>query len=176
MRDIKISAKKQKLFDEFDNTPYYIGEEISIIPAELGEYGSKHSETVTIVSIGDKSIMAKRERFNELIEVPFEKIKGRYDKYKIGANPFVEKYRSVRSINYSMDSIIFTLELSEKRRDEDWEIIPGVIAKEVCWNPFVYDKDATASARLGVSVSVPDTPTNRSTASARLGVSVSVPE
>jgi hypothetical protein len=61
--------------------------------------------------------------------------------WDIGADPFIRKYsNSVRPVAYSMDSIIFTLELGERRRNDNY-VIGGVMVEEVGWNPFIYDKD-----------------------------------
>lgn len=139
--DLKISEKKQKLMDDYKNQPLEVGEEVYIIPSDIDKYGGDRQEYVTILEINGDDIIIKRDLYRNPIKIKKELIKDRRGTNKIGANPFVEKYRNIRAVNYSMESIIFSLELVEKRREEDWEIIPGVKALEVNWNPFVYDKD-----------------------------------
>lgn len=135
----KISNKKQKQLDEFQASPILVGEKVSIMPCHVEYYGSdKHSELYDVIKVNNKTIIIKGR--NKNIKINKDKILGRWKAWEIGANPFIEKYNSVRPVAFSMDSIIHSLELSEKRRDENY-VIGGVKTIEVNWNPFIYDKN-----------------------------------
>ena len=140
----KCSKKKEALITEFKETPLTVGEVVIVTPSEFEQYGSKTSTEAIIKEIDGDEVLIEFENYTKrkyTTKINKSLINGRVGLRTVGANPFVEKYRNVRPVAYSMDSIIFTFELVEKRREEDWEIIPGFIAKEVNWNPFVYDKN-----------------------------------
>lgn len=141
--EYKISEKKKALISKFKESPLSVGEKVYVTPSDFEQYGSKTSTEATIKEIDGDEVVILFESYTKNTTAKINKslIKGRVGVRTIGANPFVEKYRNVRPVAYSMDSIIFTFELIEKRREEEWEIVPGVIAKEVNWNPFIYDKD-----------------------------------
>lgn len=136
----KISEKKQRLLEEFDKTPIQVGDEVYIIPSQIESYGSNREERVLVVSIDGDDVVIKREGYKKPIPIKKDLITDRYSKFKVGANPFNEKYRSISAKNYSMDSIVFSLELVERRREENW-VVNGIKAEEVGWNPYVYDKN-----------------------------------
>jgi len=58
----------------------------------------------------------------------------------IGANPFDEKFDSVRTVAYQLSSVIHSLDLTNDRREENVRM-NGVEVHELNWNPYVYDKD-----------------------------------
>jgi hypothetical protein len=136
----KIGNKRLKMIEEFNKTPIAKGEEVYVIPSKFGKYESDHSEKVVVVDIDGDKVTIKRERKLETITISKDLIEGRYLEFLVGVNPFVEKYRSIRSVNYSMESIIHNLELVERRRNEEY-VIGGIKTQEVNWNPFVYDKN-----------------------------------
>lgn len=138
--DNKISEKKQQLLEDFKNTPIVPGEEVYFIPAHISQYSSNNPEKVTVVSVEGDDVFVKRYGYKDNLRLKKENIVERFNKYNVGVNPFVEKYRSIRAISYAMDSIIFNLELVERRREENW-VVKGVKAQEVNWNPFVYDSE-----------------------------------
>lgn len=139
----KESQKKQALLDEYQSSPLTVGEKVYVVPSDIDKYGSNTQTLATILAIDGDNIVLQYNDYRNSSTVTVNKslIKSRANVKTIGANPFVEKYRPVKAVSFSMDSIVFNLELVEKRREEKWEIIPGFVAEEVNWNPFVYDKD-----------------------------------
>ena len=145
-----VSAKRQKLLDEKNNSPFSEGERIVVTERTLnpdsdyykGERGER-TESCTILKVltdklqiiqGDSTVNNKRMTIKKTDVV------GR-DIWKIGANPFDEKFDSIRPIAFTLDSIIFGLNiLGEKHEIREEYEINGVKIKDCNWNPFVYNK------------------------------------
>lgn len=141
----KISEKKQRLIDEYLSTPISVGEEIVI---HKGTISSVYKDTNRLINAkviavdGENLVIAPTEYGYEKENHTVKKsdVITRDGLSKIGANPFVESGGEIRPLSFSMESIIFGLELSEKKRNEEY-IFDGVICCEVNWNPFVYNKE-----------------------------------
>lgn len=130
-----VSEKKQALIDSFKNSPIQVDELV---------YCTKLNKNYQykVISVDDNSVVLEETqyRMNRQFTVDISDIDGRYNVFNIGENPFESKYRSVRPVAYSMDSIIFNLELSERKRSVNYEM-NGVKVNEVNWNPYIYNKD-----------------------------------
>jgi hypothetical protein len=62
------------------------------------------------------------------------------DSFRIGPNPFNEKFYNVRAIAYSLDSIVRGLNLlGDKKSEKDLYTINNIPIQECNWNPFVYN-------------------------------------
>ena len=59
----------------------------------------------------------------------------------IGADPFDPDRNKARIIQFSLDSIIHTLDLLDERKDDDRYAIEGTPVLSCNWDPYVYDKD-----------------------------------
>lgn len=141
----KISERKQKLIDEFLSSPIQVGEIVVVdkgIIVPIYKNTNKTFDATVIEVLGEDIVISLNDRGygRENHTIKKSDVIGRDGLYKIGANPFNEIGGKIRTVNFSFDSIIFNLELSEKRRDEEY-IFDGVKCYEVNWNPFVYDKD-----------------------------------
>ncbi len=141
-----ITDKKQKLIDEKNNSPLTVGERIEVYERAVGSRkDSTRSCTCAVVSLEDGiTVMVGRLKDkNEntpLYKINKDDISSR-ELLFLGANPFEEVFESIRPIAFSLDSILFKLDvLNTKRTDKGFDI-NGVIIKEAEWNPFVYDKD-----------------------------------
>lgn len=145
MRDSeKNSEKKQNLVNDFLKTTLQDGELI-YVSDELcaSSYEFHKNDTYEIITIDGDELTICRSGYSENEKhkkINIKDVKTRRGIWDVGADPFNRKYQSIRPVAYNMESIIFTLELAEKRREKPY-IIEGVIAKEVNWNPFVYNKD-----------------------------------
>lgn len=135
----EISDKKQKLLDEFVNAPLIVGEKVYIKSIHVSGYESNHSEAYEILKVNKKTIIIQLQG-GRTKKIDKLHVDSRLNVYRVGANPFNEKFDSVRAVNFSMDSIIHSLELAEKRRETPYEM-SGIPVKEVGWNPYVYNKD-----------------------------------
>jgi hypothetical protein len=139
----EISNKKQQLIDDYKKTEIKVGEIVGIRTKHVSEmFGNDKIEAYEVVKVNKKTIVVKSNYVNskETHKVDKSLVETRPNIYYVGADPFDSRFQSIRTVNYSLDSIIFALELAEKRRDEDYTF-NGVKAQEVNWNPFVYDKD-----------------------------------
>ncbi len=143
-----ISDKKQKLIDEKNNSPLTVGERIEVYERAVGSRkDSERSCTCTIASLEDGITVrvgagreADKNRDSTLYKIKKDDISSR-SLLLVGANPFEEIVDSIRPIAFSLDSILFKLDvLNTKRADKGFDI-NGVVIKEAEWNPFVYDKD-----------------------------------
>lgn len=130
-----ISEKKQALIDAFNNSPLQIGE--FVYCKKIHNYYS-----FEVVEINENSIILEDTRCGNPRQytVNISEIDGRYNMFNIGANPFESKYNSVRPVAYSMDSIIFNLELIKKRRSENYEM-SGIKVSKANWNPYIYNNE-----------------------------------
>lgn len=143
MRNIQITEKKQVLLDEFNNTPFVIGEQVSFKESLTSRYVKDDNKLISgkIIDInGDEIKVQYVWGRPHNITLTKDDIKFRYDIEKVGANPFVEKGGKITSLNYSLDSIIFMFNLDNNGRIDKYEF-DGVLCNEVNWNPFVYDKN-----------------------------------
>lgn len=142
---MEISERKQKLIDEFVNSPLVVGEEVYFDKKFITTFTSEHgkNELGNIVSIDGDNITIGYDKYGrgvQTVTINKSDISNRRGILGVGSNPFVEKGGRIRTVNYSFDSIIYTFQLVEPRRKEDY-IFDGVKCYETNWNPFVYDKD-----------------------------------
>lgn len=146
MKTRQTSKKKQKLIDEKNNSPLVVGEVISVLESAVVMYkdNSKKSINCTISSLDNDEI--------EVFE-GYEKDKNRHTVQKkisksditsrnllnVGANPFDESFDHIRSVAFTLDSILFAVgALGDGDKKYD---IKGVSIKKADWNPFIYDKN-----------------------------------
>lgn len=146
----RISDKKQKLLDELKDKPFEVGEVI-YVPLELvNAYATSrdkgkntnaiilevHEDTERlIVKRGDGSVVERQ------YELHFDDVVQR-NTIPIGANPFTKDRNSLRFVAYSLDSILFGLNvLGERGEMHDLYEMNGVLVRECNWNPHVYLPD-----------------------------------
>jgi hypothetical protein len=148
MRNREISEKRQKLIDEKNASELQIGEQVSVRYESVNSYvrdvDKGKSESCKILSIDGDSLIVIRS--DDSVQKTKHNIKrsdvmGRYTLY-IGANPFDEGIDSIRPIAFTLDSILFSLNIFGNKRDASQQYdINGTPIMEFNWNPFVYDKD-----------------------------------
>ena len=137
-----VSEKRQKLIDEFESSQIDVNEKIYIKSKTYSKNDvlcrvvSKTDDGKSFIVIPDNDSTLKKQN----IVITKDDITGRYNKFKIGADPFIVKGGRIRPKNYSFDSIIFEFDLVEPRHNEKY-VFDGVICRRINWNPFVYDKD-----------------------------------
>jgi len=148
MRDLlrQTSEKKQALIDAKNASPFIIGESVTVFENTVSSWFNKER--------ADKTCSVKVVKVNKItLVVEVGEYKSKPEQYKIskkdilgrsignlGANPFNSKYDSVRPVAFSLDSILFSLDvLSNKRESRDTYEMSGVKVKELNWMPFVYD-------------------------------------
>jgi hypothetical protein len=138
-----ISEKKQRLLDEFNASPYQVGELIYV----LNKNDNTKYDLHTIESInGDEITVFRgkeidRKPFNKSFVITSDEIVKRFI-FEIGANPFENSTDSIRTVAYSLSSIVFNLDINgEKYNIKDYYKVGDSEVKELNWNPFVLDKD-----------------------------------
>ena len=142
-----ISEKKQALIDAKNASPLEIGERIMVLENDLSCYKDGKRKEMTrsaiIVDInGDTLIIKDGERSKDTTtyKMPVSGIISR-NLMPIGANPFNEKYGNIRPIAYTVESILFNLNILGEKTSGDKYDIKGVPITALNWNPFIYNKE-----------------------------------
>lgn len=133
----EISQKKQELIDIFNNSDLQVGESIYLTEDTCKDtYHFSKNTIYDIVSIDGEDISIKS--YNSFIrKIKKDNVKYRISQMNIGENPFDNKYRSVRSVPYQLESIIFNLDLTHDKREKPF-VMNGIEVSEVNWNPYVF--------------------------------------
>lgn len=133
----EISQKKQELIDIFNNSDLQVGESIYLTEDTCKDtYHFSKNTIYDIVSIDGEDISIKS--YNSSIrKIKKDNVKYRISQMNIGENPFDNKYRSVRSVPYQLESIIFNLDLTHDKREKPI-VMNGIEVSEVNWNPYVF--------------------------------------
>lgn len=146
MRERPISEKKQKLISAKIESELVVGESISVYERAISTFktDSDKTKTCTIESLDNGKIIvfegSKRDKRPQtaVYEITKDDIHQR-SLWDIGADPFEANTGDIRPINYSFDSILFTLDVLGNKRDEkDRYDIEGIQVMEANWNPFIY--------------------------------------
>ncbi len=144
-----ISKHRQKLIDAKLDSPLIEGERIFVYRNALTSYKSDKykdkSEPCIILSLGAKDKIVVRYEDNSAYKdrytITKEDIANR-DLIALGANPFDESGDSIRPIAFTLESILFNLNIFDERRTVEGEyLFDGIVCTNFNWNPFVYGKD-----------------------------------
>lgn len=135
----KISDKKQKEIDKFLSTPIQVGESVTLTKKkEKQDYRYKSSYGFEVIDTNGDTLTLKENQSPKAqpVEVSVSDVENR-NLFSLGVNPLAWDFGKTRPVAYSMDSIIYTFELQEKR----WDVydIDGIEISEINWNPYVYD-------------------------------------
>jgi len=125
-----ISSKKQQKLDEFNNAPYLVGDLVYII-----ENGKEKLFKIHTID-GDNLMVFESGYDYQPHAVKKSDIVERLDMF-VGEDPFPKEKLYIKSINYSLESIISTLDLMNERRPIE---INGTPVMRANFNPFVYNK------------------------------------
>lgn len=130
-----MKKSREKLIEELLNEPVKIGDQVYVKGLGSQDKNSWHSTTF-VKNLGeDDSIFIEEHGSIEKID------KENWRKYTgfIGANPFPKTRDLVSNINFQLESILHTLDIIPRDRDNYQE--QGVEIKRCNWNPYVYDKE-----------------------------------
>jgi len=147
MRIRTISDKKQKLIDAKNQSPLEVGEMISVLEKIVMSFTNNPDRvcTCTISSLDGgitvyEGIERDKNKGTRFVKITEKDIVSR-NIGVIGENPFDESFDSIRPVAFTLESIIFGLDmLEDSSKRENYEI-KGVKIREGNFNPFVYDKD-----------------------------------
>jgi len=137
------SEKKQKLIDNHLNSPIIVGDVVLVKKSSLTSYPSSRdkieNQSCDVLNI-EGDVFTVKDRYSDSIH--------KIDKQsiiskgigEIGANPFVQSHFEVRCVAFTLDSILFNLNVLEEKDNKDYKI-KDILIKELNWNPFVYTKE-----------------------------------
>lgn len=139
----QISEKKQALIDAKNASEFEVGETIGVKEGLVSSWTNIPDRIVsaTIKKVNQKTLIVESGEYRSKQEYKINKtdVNNRNIR-RIGANPFDEKFDSIRTVAYQLESIIFSLDLTNNRREENI-YMGGIEVKELNWNPYVYDKN-----------------------------------
>lgn len=140
-----ISNKKKRQLVEYQKQPIVKGDNIyvkhGILFPQHSQFPDKLVLCVVNYVVGNVLNITESYSGREIHTIDVKDVDSRFDNH-VGANPFLDDNRYIRSINYSMESIINGLDLDgEKRKFRKPYSIQGVQIKELNWNPYVYDEN-----------------------------------
>lgn len=143
-----ISDKKQALLDEKNNSPLQVGEQVSVFGKCFYD-----SQAGKIVNCWIHSVVSDDEIY---VYQGDDKPKPHLQKYKIsksdifsrnlyniGVDPFDRSAMDVRPVAFTLESIIFNIDILDKEDENDLYKIDNVTVREFNWNPYIYGKDGT---------------------------------
>ena len=145
----QVSLKKQILIEAVNASPFVKGETVSVREELVTSWTNNKDRVVSvkIEKVNQKTLIVLNDEYRNPSKHKIDKedVEGR-NLRKIGANPFDEKFDSVRTVAYQLESIIYTLDLTKDRRKNSGGIdepikMSGIDINELNWNPYVFDKD-----------------------------------
>jgi len=139
----QISEKKQALINAKNTSEFEVGETIGVKEGLVSSWTDKPDRIVsaTIKKVNKKTLIVESGEYRSKKEYKINKTDVNNRNIRnIGANPFDEKFDSVRTVAYQLSSVIHSLDLTNDRREENVRM-NGVEVHELNWNPYVYDKD-----------------------------------
>lgn len=143
----KTSDKKAKLIEQYNCSPYVVGEVVFVPYNTLNKKYPNPNKSDTLVDCiivaidGDNLEVKESNTSGRTTQTITKTDIVKKISYTIGANPFAPESR-IRNVNFSLDSVISGLNiLGDKNRLTDKYVQDGIQIEEVNWNPFVYGKN-----------------------------------
>jgi len=153
LRNSPTTPKKAKLLKANDKSDLRVGESVYVKYAVLNRHvdptKTNRDPLCKITQIDGEKITILEDYLGGVNGdhrvITKEDISGRYSWF-VGANPFNDYIPQIRSIGFTLESVLFGLDiLGEKREDGKPKYYVGknkdVPAYELNWNPFIYNKD-----------------------------------
>jgi len=138
-----VSDKKEKLLQAFEASKPTVGDIVYVADKWIraNPTGRIYSCEITKI-INDQKVEVRELEyaFGVPVVIYIENINTRLTEMEIGENPFVSQKGNVQFTAFTLESIIFNLNVLGTK-DTDPTVILGVNVPEINWNPFVYDKD-----------------------------------
>jgi hypothetical protein len=144
----QVSLKKQILIEAVNASPFVKGETVAVREELVSSYTNNKDRIVSvkIEKVNQKTLVVLNDEYQNPSKhkIKKEDVESR-NLRKIGANPFNEKFDSVRTVAYQLESIIHTLDLTKDKRkyrgNDETVKMSGIDVNELNWNPYVFDKD-----------------------------------
>jgi len=134
-----ISKKRQKQIDEFNKSEFKAGEYVSVLGKYIDALHPEKPYTCSIDKVeGDVLLVRSIDySYKQLVTLRKVDVLSRGTRH-IGADPFVKERKRVQPVQFSLESVIHTLDLQGKRLAEKQENHNGIPLMECNWNPFIY--------------------------------------
>lgn len=137
------SSQKQALIDSINSKPLQIGDIVNINRKHFDKFArSQFVECCKIIEIsqtGDQiKIISEQDGRSALgTWVDTIHVEGKHI-YQVGVNPFPSSTDRIKSISYTLDSVLFNLNVLHERKHDE---VDGMVIPELNWNPVVIDSD-----------------------------------
>ena len=145
-----ISAKKQKLIDDVNNSEIKVDDRVTVKEGSLQTWTNNSDRNITLIITRvvepNEVFKAKSDESyrndNAIFTIEIGDIISRNIR-DIGENPFPNNSTNgVRPIAYELSSIIFSLNLlGEKKSNSELYKMNDKIVHETNFNPYIYDKE-----------------------------------
>lgn len=124
--------KKDKLIEEYLAKPILKGEDVLV-----KGFGSQNKQrwgiTKVVEVLNDGAISVKNHSVERVEKENWKKWLG-----EVGADPFPKRRDRIENLNFTLDSVLFTLGLGKEPKEEDRYEVKGIPVKNCNFNPFVY--------------------------------------
>lgn len=142
-----VSKRRQDLIAAKNVSEFTVGESVSVETHILHPDSARKREdllTCTVLEVlpasllvieGDGSLKNRTKRSIKKSDVAYR------DTWRIGANPFDETEDTIRMVAFTLESILFGLDVfgDGSCSPEETYDINGTVVARCNWNPFVYD-------------------------------------
>ena len=134
-----ISAKKQIQYDVYNKQEIAIGDHLIVKLSAVSRMNVPETKTVDVVVISANPLVVEYHTDKWSIDIASVISK---QCFNVGADPFDKHSDNVKPVNFSLDSILFSLHIIGNKYNDECKF-NGIIAGELNWNPYVYLPDGT---------------------------------
>lgn len=137
------SAKKQQIIDAINSKPLQVGDVVEINRKHFDKHArSQFVESCKIIEFSPSGnqikIISEQDGRNAIgTWVDVIHVEGR-NIYQVGVNPFPSNTDRIKSVSYTLDSVLFNLNVLHERQHD---VVDGMTIPELNWNPVVIDSD-----------------------------------
>lgn len=148
MRIKSITPARQKLIDNKEKSRLEVGESVYVKKSALGYEGksAKGEYLCTIEDLNPLTVsideygLGKNAYKIKRTDIVSRNIRA------IGANPFETRHDHIRMVAYTLESILFGLDIMGEKTETHEAVgarykVQGIPVPECNWNPYVYDKE-----------------------------------
>lgn len=140
----QTSKKKQQEIDKINNSPIKVGDIVGVRYNAFHLNDSRikdneNTEQCVVLEIRKKGLIVKKKDssvYKDGVQIKYDDVLYRNVLYA-GANPFDEESNNIRSIAFTLQSILFNLNVLDEKEKNEYTV-NGIVIKELNWNPYVY--------------------------------------
>jgi hypothetical protein len=145
MRDFYTpSAKLQK---QIESIPVKVGDEVYADIKEYNEYTRSTEHVLSVITKikGNKLTIEPHAGSYHYSPITIAREKIIIPVHDIGPNPFGKDNDIVRTVAFTLESVLFNLGILEEKRIDNPIIFNGIKVQDLNWNPYIYNADGTKS-------------------------------